>query len=75
MDESSELLGEECQELSQDMSQDIKERFVHLFLNLESTFNVPNKCIDEVVDELRYISMCASSPFLKDVVVSTLKKQ
>lgn len=69
VEESSELLVGESQELSQD----IKQRFGHLFLKLESTFNVPNKCIDEIVDELRFISTCASGPLLKDVVVSTLK--
>ena len=57
-----------------DLSQVIKERFGHLLLRLESTFNVPNKCINEIVDELQFISCCASSaPVLRDVVESTLK--
>lgn len=56
------------------LSQDIKEKFGHLFLNLESTFNVPNKCIDQIVDELNFISSCASGPVLRDVVESTLKR-
>lgn len=69
VEESLELWDGEPQELSQD----IKEKFGHLFLKLESMFNVPNKCIDEIVDELQFISTSASGPLLRDVVVSTLK--
>lgn len=36
-------------------------------------FNVLNKCIDEIVDKLQFISTSASGPLLRDVVVSTLK--
>lgn len=36
-------------------------------------YNVPNKCIDEIVNELQFISTCASGPLLRDVVVSTLQ--
>lgn len=69
VDDDPEPLDNEPQELSQD----IKEKFGHLFLKLESTFNVPSKCIDEIVDELQFISCCASGPVLRDVVESTLK--
>ena len=69
VEESLDLWDGEPQELSQD----IKEKFGHLFLKLESMFNVPNKCIDEIVDELQFISTSASAPLLRDVVVSTLK--
>ena len=69
VEESLDLWDVEPQELSQD----IKEKFGHLFLKLESMFNVPNKCIDEIVDELQFISTSASAPLLRDVVVSTLK--
>ena len=69
VEDDPETLDDEPQELSQD----IKEKFGHLFLKLESTFNVPNKCIDEIVDELQFISCCASGPVLRDVVESTLK--
>jgi len=40
---------------------------------LESTFNVPNKCINEIIDEFQFISSCASGPLVRDVVESTLK--
>lgn len=52
----------------EDVSQVVNERFGHLLLKLESTFNVPNKCINEIVDELQFISYCASGPVLRDVV-------
>lgn len=57
----------------EDLSQVIKERFGQLLLKLESTFNVPNKCINEIVDKLQFISCCASGPVLRVVVESTLK--
>ena len=68
-EDDTELLVEE----PGDLSQVIKERFGQLLLRLESTFNVPNKCINEIVDELQFISCCASAPVLRDVVESTLK--
>lgn len=68
-EDDTELLVEE----PADLSLVIKERFGHLLLRLESTFNVPNKCINEIVDELQFISCCATAPVLRDVVESTLK--
>ncbi|XP_033991703.1 uncharacterized protein LOC117487157 [Trematomus bernacchii] len=60
-------------EEAEDLPQVIKEKFGHLLLKLESTFNVPNKCIDTIVDELQFISCSASGPVLRDVIESTLK--
>lgn len=60
-------------EKEENFSQDIKEKFGRLFLKLESTFNVPNRCIDEIVDELQFISYNASAPVLKDVIECTLR--
>lgn len=69
VEENFDLCNGELQELSQD----VKKKFGHLFVKLESMFNVPNKCIDEIVDELQFISTSTSGPPLRDVVVSTLK--
>lgn len=55
------------------MSQVIKKRFGHLLLKLESTFNVPNKCINEIVEEPQFISCCVSGPVLRNVIESSLK--
>lgn len=57
----------------EDLSQIIKGKFGHLFLKLESTFNVPNKCIDEIIEELQFICCSASGPLIRDVE-STLKQ-
>jgi hypothetical protein len=35
---------------------------------------VPNKCIDEIVDELQFLSCSSSGPVLRHVVESTFKK-
>lgn len=51
----------------------IVKKFGQLFLKLESNFNVSNRCIDQIVDELQLISSSASAPVLIDVVESTLK--
>lgn len=48
----------------EDLSQVIKKRFGHHLLKLESTFNTPNKSINEIVDELQFISCCASGPVI-----------
>lgn len=57
----------------EDLSQIIKGKFGYLFLKLESTFNVRNKCIDEIVDELQFICCSVSGPLIRDVE-STLKQ-
>lgn len=57
----------------EDLSEVLKDKLGYLFLKLESWFNVPNKCIDEIVDELQFISCSASGLVLRDVVESTFK--
>lgn len=44
------------------------------FLKLESTYNVSHCCINEVVDELHFISHSASGPIIKDILQSCLSK-
>ena len=60
-------------EEDKDLSQIIKEKFGSLFLKLESTFNVSNKCIDEIVNELQFISCTASVPVIRELIESTLR--
>nr|XP_023651070.1 uncharacterized protein LOC111835233 isoform X1 [Paramormyrops kingsleyae]XP_023651071.1 uncharacterized protein LOC111835233 isoform X1 [Paramormyrops kingsleyae] len=45
-----------------------------LFLKLESVFNVSNRCIDEIVDELQFISSAASRPVIKQIIDTTLQR-
>lgn len=52
----------------------IEKHVAHLLLKLESIFSVPQRCIDELVEELHFISSSASGPILKDIVQSCLKK-
>lgn len=51
----------------------IEKHVAHVLLKLESIFNVPQRCIDELVEELHFISSSASGPILKDFTVM-LKK-
>lgn len=60
-------------EEDKDLSRFIKEKFGSLFLKLESTFNVANKCIDEIVNELQFISCTASVPVIRELIESTLR--
>lgn len=52
----------------------IEKMLALLFLKLESTFNVSNRCIDEVVEELNFISHSASGPIIKRILQSCLRK-
>lgn len=52
----------------------IEKSFAHLLLKLESIFNVPNRCIDEVVEELHFISHSACTPIIKDILQSCLRR-
>ena len=52
----------------------IERSLAHLMLKLESVYNVPNQCIDEVVQELHFISQSATVPLIKDTVQSCLNR-
>ena len=53
----------------------IERSLAHLMLKLVSSFHVPNQCIDELVEELHFISHSASAPIMKDILQSCLKRQ
>lgn len=52
----------------------IEKHVPHLLLKLESIFSVPQQCIDELDEELHFISSSASGPVLKEVLQSWIKK-
>lgn len=52
----------------------IESSIAHLMLKLESIFNIPGRCIDELVEELHFVSYSASGPILKEILQSCLKK-
>lgn len=60
-------------EEDKDLSQIIKEKLGSLFLKLESVFNVSNKCINEIVNELQFISCTPSVPVIRELIESTLR--
>lgn len=57
-----------------DLPKLIEKRLALLFLKLESIFYVSNRCIDEVIKELHFISHSASGPIIKDILLSCLRK-
>lgn len=52
----------------------IEKHLAHLLLRLESIYNVPHRRIDELVEELQFISSSASGPILKEILQLSLKK-
>ncbi len=56
------------------MCEVIVDQLASLLIKLGCIFNVPSKCIDEIVDELQFITCTASEPVIKDIVHNTLKK-
>ena len=52
----------------------IERRLALLFLKLESIFNVSNRCIDQVIEELHFISHSASGPIIKNILQACLRK-
>lgn len=52
----------------------IEKKVAHLLLKMESIFNVPQRCIDEIVEELHFISSLTSGPILKGIIQLCLQK-
>lgn len=64
-----ENIGEDDVDV-RELSNLIEKSLGHLMLKLECIFNVPNRCIDEVVGELH----SASTPIIKDLLQSCLRR-
>lgn len=82
-DQCSDLVNQEGEQSDSDEFRDddvkvlpklIERSLAHLMLKLESSFYVPNQCIDELVEELHFISHSASAPIMKDILQSCLKR-
>ncbi|XP_056450915.1 uncharacterized protein LOC130386152 isoform X1 [Gadus chalcogrammus] len=54
--------------------EEIELKLGHLLLKLESIYNVPSKCITEVVAELQVLSSVVSGPAIRKSVNSCLRK-
>ncbi|XP_036973983.1 uncharacterized protein LOC119030471 [Acanthopagrus latus] len=57
-----------------DLKKVITKRVGLLLLKMESIFNVSNTCIDEVVEELNFLTASASGPVIKEIILNTLRK-
>lgn len=42
-------------------------------LNLDCIHNIPSRCIDDIVEELQFISSSASLPVIKNIILDTFK--
>lgn len=58
----------------EDVRKAICDRFGCLFLKLESIFNVSNTCLNDIIEELHFITSTASGPIIKEILLSTLQK-
>ena len=58
----------------EDLVQVIVDELGSLLLKLDCIFNVPTRCIDEIVEELQFITCSASAPVIKNIVHSTYTK-
>lgn len=65
---SAEYAPEELKE------EEIERQLGHLLLKLESIYNVPSKCVTELVAELQVLSSVVSGPAIQQMVNSCLKK-
>lgn len=57
----------------EDLVKVIVDELASLLLKLDCIFNVPSRCIDEIIGELQFISSSASAPVLKNIIQKTLE--
>lgn len=78
LDEESDFVENEndCGSVleEEDLNKIITKRVGLLLLKMESIFNVSNSCIDELVEELHFLTASASGPVIKEIILSTLRK-
>ncbi len=61
-------------EEDEDLNKTIIKRVGLLLLKLECIFNVSNTGINELVEELNFLTSSASGPVIKEIILSTLRK-
>lgn len=79
LDEESDFVEDENDcgsvlEEEDDLKKVITKRVGLLLLKMESIFNVSNTCINELVEELHFLTASASGPVIKEIILSTLRK-
>ncbi len=73
VDESDVTSDETLVREDEDLGKVIVDHLGSLLNKLDCIFNVPSRCIDEIVEELQFISCSASTPIIKNIVNKTLE--
>lgn len=74
MIEESEVTSDETLvNEGEDLVKVIVDELGSLLLKLDCMFNVPTRCIDEIVEELQFITCSATAPVIKNIVHNTLE--
>lgn len=79
-DEEDVTLSDEnedvCSETVVEEGDSVKAIIDHLsalLLKLDCIHNIPSKCIDDIVEEIQFISSSASLPVIKNIILDTFK--
>lgn len=73
LDESEATSDEVLVEEGEDLVKVIVDQLGSLLLKLDCIFNVPSRCIDEIVEELQFITCSASAPVIQNIVHKVLE--
>lgn len=71
--ESEGTVEEELINEGEDLVEVIVKQLASLFLKLDCIFNVPNRCVDEIVEELQFIVGSASTSVIENIVSKTFE--
>lgn len=73
VDESEVTSDERLVNEGEDLIKVIVDQLGSLLLKLDCIFNVPSRCIDEIVEELHFNTCSASAPVIKNIFQNTLE--
>lgn len=72
VDEIDITLTEMLKEEGEDLGKVIVDELASLLLKLDYIFNVPTRCIGEIIGDFQFITSSASAPLLKSIIQKTL---
>ncbi len=73
LDESEVSSDETLVKEGEDLGKAIFDELFSLLLKLHCIFNVPSRCINEIVEEFQFITSSASAPIIKCIVHDTFE--
>lgn len=73
LEESEATVGDELLNEGEDLVEAIVKQLASLLLKLDCIYNVPNKCVDEIVEQLQFIVSSASTSVIQNIVSTTLQ--